>query len=260
MRWALVQRWSAIALLALVLANAHIAWPSVAVAKGMSLALLLAAATHVAASLYVVLTDYRPFAGRSRAVAVTTIVLAAGAAVYGGAVIARADGPKPVLGHLPGAECRACHDQDEHRRWPLALHAAKDGKPGVDCEGCHGIAALSTKLLAFRDAESGRHVPAPTTIELCLDCHNPRMSEEPMWPGAIHGTVKCGTCHSHNTTPEDPSWKRSCTKCHPREDDLHGRVWTLDTTYLSPDSRYDVHTMTCASCHRDALGGQGGAP
>jgi hypothetical protein len=118
------------------------------------------------------------------------------------------------------------------------------------------VASSSNKLLAFRDPESGRPVPAATTIELCLDCHGPRMSEKPMWPSAIHGSVKCGTCHSHVTSPDAPSWKRSCVKCHPREEDIHGNVWTLDTTYLSPDSKYDVHTMTCASCHAGALGAE----
>lgn len=252
MKWARAQRWSAIALLALVVVNAHVAMPGVAAAKAAAIALLVAAAVHVTTSLYTVLTDYRPFAGRTRAVAVLAIVLGAGAAVYGGAVIARADGPTPVLGHLPGSDCRACHDRDDHRRWPLALHAGKVGAPGVDCEGCHSVAVRSPALLAYRDAESGEHVAAPATIDLCLECHGPRMSEKPMWPGAIHGTVKCGTCHSHTGTPESPSWKRACTKCHPREDDLHGQVWTLDTTYLSPQSKQDVHTLTCESCHASA--------
>lgn len=260
MKWALVQRWSAIALLVLVIVNAHTGMPSVAAAKTAALALLLAVSTHVAASLYVVLTDYRPFAAHTRAVAATAILLGAGAAAYGGAVIARAPGPKPIPGHLPGSACRACHDRDDHRRWPLTLHAPKPGSPGVDCEGCHSVAAATPKLLAYRDAESGETVAAPTSVELCLACHTPRMSEKPMWPSAIHASVKCGTCHSHMTTRESPSWKRACTKCHPRADDLHGQVWTLDTTFLSPDSAQDVHTMTCQSCHASATAAPTPAP
>lgn len=260
MRWALVQRWSAVALLAFVLANAHIAWPTVALAKAIQLTLLAAACVHASASLYVALTDYRPFANHRRPLAIAAIVLGTFALAYGGAAITRANGPKPILGHLPGAECRACHDRDEHRRWPLTLHAPKDGKPGVDCEGCHSVASGSNRLLASWDAEKGEHLPAATTVELCLDCHGPKMSEKPMWPSAIHGSVKCGTCHSHITSNEAPSWKRACTKCHPRAEDVHGNVWTLDTTYLSPGSAYDVHTMTCATCHRNALGGQPASP
>lgn len=252
MKWALVQRWSAIVLLALIVVNAHVGMPSVEASKALSFGLLLAGATHLAASLYVVLTDYRPFASKSRTAAVAAAALGVGAAAYGGAVIARTEGPKPILGHLPGSECRACHDRDEHTRWPLALHAPKDGKPGVDCEGCHGVGTSSRHLLAYREAESKKHVAVASAVEMCLECHSPRANITSVWAGTIHADVKCGTCHSHNTTPENPSWKRACVKCHPHEDDPHGDVRTLDTTYLRPSSWYDIHTVSCASCHANA--------
>jgi hypothetical protein len=248
-KWTLTQRWSGALVLLLAVIGAHVAMPSAAAAKAMALAGLAAAAVHVSASLYVVLTDYRPFAARSRGVAAVAVTLGALAALYGGSVIVRSSDDRPLPGHLPGSECKLCHTSDEHERWPLALHAPRDGKPGVDCEGCHGVAVSSPKLLATRDAETGRHVAVDRTVLLCLDCHGPRQAQQPAWPGTIHQDVKCGTCHSRVETAGEPSWKRACNKCHPREDDVHGDVKTLGTTYLSPASELDIHVLRCRSCH-----------
>lgn len=251
MKWAYLQRASAALLVVLIIASAHVATPSVTASKALTLALLLAATVHTTGSLRVVLTEQRRLADHTRAVTAALLVLGAGAAIYGASVILRApDSKPPVLGHLPGSECQQCHTRDEHVRWPLALHAPRGGAPGVGCEGCHGVTSTSPKLLAYRDAETGEHVAA-TAIEVCLECHGPKLSEKPMWPGAIHGGVKCGTCHSRVGTADAPSWKRACQKCHPRADDPHIDVRSLDTTYLSLASKNDVHRMKCAACHTE---------
>jgi succinate dehydrogenase hydrophobic anchor subunit len=244
-----VQRWSALALVALIVASAHVAMPSVTAAKVVSLLLLLAASVHAGGSLYVTLTDYRPFAERARAVAIALAVLGAGAAIYGGAVILRAKGPKPIPGHLPGAACDRCHVRDEHRRWPLSLHAARDGNPGVDCEGCHSVTATTRKLLARRDETTGAQEPVETADQVCLECHGPRRKNMPVWPRTIHGDVKCNTCHSRVETAEEPSWKNACHKCHPRPEDAHKDVTALDTTFASIASTHDIHQLRCSSCH-----------
>lgn len=250
MRWVRVQRASASLLVVLVVAAAHVTMPSLVASKALSLAVLLVAAVHVTSSAYVVLTDQRGLAQRSGAVAGVVVALGAGAVLYGGSVILRASGPKPILGHLPGSECRACHAADEHVRWPLSLHEPRGREPTAGCEDCHGVSVPSPKLLAVRDRKTGEPVAA-TAAETCLECHNPRQAEKPVWPDAIHARVKCGTCHSHVTSQDEPSWKRACQKCHPRAEDVHVDVKSLDTTYASITSKNDVHTMKCAGCHEE---------
>lgn len=250
MKWTRAQRWSAVVLIAMIVVNAHVALPTIA-AKIVSLSLLLAASIHVAASLYVLLTDYRVFAERSRAVAIFAIGLGAIAAAYGGAVIVRTDERAPIPGHLEGSECERCHEREVHRRWPLSLHAGKGDAPRLACEDCHSVTVKSPKLLARLDPDLQQHVGMSSTIELCLECHGPRWAGGPAWPGAIHGSFKCGTCHSRIEIGGEPSWKRACRKCHPRPEDVHKDVKTLDTTYLDPASKNDVHQMKCGSCHED---------
>ncbi len=250
MKWTKIQRWSAVVLIALIVVNAHVALPLLAT-RVVSLLLLLGASTHIAASLFVALTDYRPFSDHPRAVASLAIVLGAGAAIYGGVVILRASGPAPIPGHLEGSECKRCHVRDEHPRWPLSLHKGKADIPGLACEDCHSVTVKTPKLLARLDPDLQQHVGVATPIELCLECHGPRWAAGPAWPGAIHGSFKCGTCHSRIEVDGEPSWKRACHKCHPRPEDVHKDVKTLDTTFLSAASKNDIHTMRCPSCHQE---------
>jgi len=98
---------------------------------------------------------------------------------------------------------------------------------------------------------SGAQVPTDRAVLVCLECHGPHFPR-PVWPGSIHGGIKCGTCHSRIETPGEPSWKRACLKCHPRADDEHDDVTALDTTYASPSSTNDFHRMRCQSCHADS--------
>lgn len=249
-KWTRIQRWSAAFLIALIVVNAHVALPAIA-AKGVSLSLLVAASIHVAASLYVLLTDYRPFAERSRAVAIGAIAIGVGAMIYGGAVIVRASERPPIPGHLEGSECERCHERDPHDRWPLSLHAGKGDVPGLVCEDCHSVTVTTPKLLARLDPELQQHVGMSSPIELCLECHGPRWAGGPTWPGAIHGSFRCGTCHTRIERDGEPSWKRACHKCHPRPEDVHKDVKALDTTFASASSEHDIHQMKCGSCHDD---------
>lgn len=250
MKWARLQRWSALVLIALIVANAHVALPLVA-SRVVSLLLLLSATLHVTCSLYVVLTDLRPFAARSGAVAAGVVVLGGLAALYGSVVILGAGGPAPILGHLDGADCARCHERVDHGRWPLSLHAGRGELPALGCEDCHRVSVATPHLLARVDREKQKLVGMATTMELCLDCHGPRWAAGPVWPGTIHESFKCGTCHSRIERAGEPSWKRACQKCHPRPEDVHADVKSLDTTYLSPASTNDVHTFKCGSCHAE---------
>ncbi|MFO0589114.1 MAG: cytochrome c3 family protein [Polyangiaceae bacterium] len=250
MRWTRAQRWSAVVLIALIVVNAHVALPLTA-SRIVSLALLLGASVHVAASLFVMLTDYRVFAERSKILAGVLIALGAGAAIYGSGVILRAPGPAPIPGHLEGSECERCHERDPHKRWSLKLHGRRGDAPGLACEDCHSVTVKTPKLLARLDPQLQQHVGVATPIDLCLECHTPKWAAGPVWPGAIHGEFRCGTCHSRVEKDGEPSWKRACHKCHPRQEDVHKDVTALDTTFTSAASEHDIHTLRCSSCHAE---------
>jgi hypothetical protein len=250
-RWVRVQRASALLLVVLVIAAAHVTMPSLVASKALSLAVLLVAAVHVTSSAYVVLTDQRGLAQHSR----------------GGG---RRRASRSARARSCTAARSSCARAARSRSWatsraPSAAPAtprtstcagrsrstSRAGEePTAGCEDCHGVSVTSPKLLAVRDMKTGEQVAA-TAAETCLECHNPRQAEKPVWPDAIHARVKCGTCHSHVTSQDEPSWKRACQKCHPRAEDVHVDVKSLDTTYASIASKNDVHTMKCAGCHEE---------
>ncbi|MBK8253800.1 MAG: hypothetical protein IPK82_14185 [Polyangiaceae bacterium] len=242
------QRWSAVLLLLTIGVGAHVAMPSQAAAKALIVFTIVFGTVHAIASLYILLTDQRFFAPRTKLLTAALIMLGGLAIVFGTKTVAATNNKPPTLGHIPGVECTACHIGDEHKRWPLELHAPTASNPGVSCEGCHAVNVLAPKLLAYRDSKTGAAVGTDVEELVCLDCHGPHAP--PAFKGAIHENIKCGTCHSRVSTHDDPSWKRACVKCHPQDNDPHGDVRLLDTTYLSSQSAYDIHRVTCQSCHR----------
>ena len=250
MKWLKAQRWSALVLIALLVVSAHVTLPLWA-ARAASLTLLFAASAHISASLYVALTDHRALAQRAKLVSAITILLGAGAASYGAWLILRARGPAPIPGHLEGSACERCHERDPHKRWPTALHKGHGETPGLACEDCHSVTVKTPKLLARLDPQLQQHVGVASPLDLCLECHGPRWAAGPVWPGAIHAAFRCGTCHSRVERDGEPSWRRACQKCHPRKEDVHKDVRSLDTTFASPASAHDVHTLRCSSCHAE---------
>lgn len=238
------------ALVVLLVVGAHVALPGVGARRAMALATVVVGAIHVSASVFVVLTDYRAFAERARAVAVGAIALGVGVVVYGAAVIGRAAEAKVILGHLPGSDCGQCHVKDEHARWPASLHGAKEGRRGLGCEDCHSVGVATGKLLAVRlEGTENGHVGVEGDVALCLECHGPKWEKAPAFGGGVHGDVKCGTCHSRIERDGEPSWKRACRKCHPLAQDVHGDVTKLETTFMAREAKADVHTMRCHTCH-----------
>jgi len=85
---------------------------------------------------------------------------------------------------------------------------------------------------------------------LCYQCHAPLASRE-VGSGddrtaiGVHEGISCLACHQKHG-----QWTRaSCADCHPRLSNCGLDVEKMDTTFLDPKSKHDVHWVKCADCH-----------
>jgi len=161
----------------------------------------------------------------------------------------------------PAVSCLACHQV--HR--PGAPFAARQDRAAVEGRD-QEIAAPS---LAFYDRRAFEHVgldrlPMPVMHDgdrvvktspdrrqaLCYQCHAPRagnqvFSGDDRTPTGVHEGLSCAACHAkHGQTT-----RASCAACHPRLSNCGIEVETMDTTFRSRTSRYDVHRVACLDCH-----------
>ena len=92
----------------------------------------------------------------------------------------------------------------------------------------------------------------PNTV-LCQQCHAPDYmhragSEDDRTPVGVHEGIGCTACHkvhSGNT-------RESCTLCHAEiSKNCKLDVRQMNTTYLSKNSPYDIHRISCESCHEE---------
>ena len=89
---------------------------------------------------------------------------------------------------------------------------------------------------------------------LCYQCHAPEASRlagsgDDRTPMGVHEGLSCLACHQkHGMTT-----RASCAECHPRLSNCGLDVEKMDTTFLSPKSRHNIHTMRCADCHPSGI-------
>jgi len=161
----------------------------------------------------------------------------------------------------PAIPCLTCHSV--HREG-LPLHRAKEGRkaPAVRQE-------TARPSLGLFDRREQRplplaSLPMPVPVEgarvvristdsrqaLCYQCHAPEAtgqvgSGDDRTPVGVHEGLSCLVCHQrHKQTT-----KASCSTCHPRLSNCGLDVEKMDTTFLNPDSRHNIHTVKCADCH-----------
>ncbi len=164
------------------------------------------------------------------------------------------------------------------RKGPWGLVEANAGKwRGVHCEACHDVTGGSRGLLAFFDPRRRAYVPVKDSTELCQKCHSAAVAGGGSPRGSVHAAISCAGCHPGGLpAPRDPagsvhhgaactachfqegskmslSARGSCARCHPRPGDPHKDVTALDTTYRSRESRNDIHSIRCSTCHPDGV-------
>ena len=88
------------------------------------------------------------------------------------------------------------------------------------------------------------------TQRLCYQCHAPNEalqvgSADDYTGKGVHEGVSCKQCHlGHNQRTTD-----SCKDCHPRDSNCNINVMQMDTTFMLPTSKHDIHFVSCVDCH-----------
>ncbi len=154
--------------------------------------------------------------------------------------------------------------------WNLR-NAARANQPAIPCLACHQIHAVAdaTQTASFfshRDQThySASRLPVPTIFQgdravrvsmdprqrVCMQCHAPDAnhqlaSSDDRTPAGVHEGLSCRDCHWSHTN----SARASCDACHPARSHCGIEVQKMDTTFLTAQSRHNIHTVACLDCH-----------
>lgn len=119
----------------------------------------------------------------------------------------------------------------------------------IKCEVCHDPTSTAPNKLAFYDPAAQKYVAVKDSTELCEKCHQAGTDDSRDLKGSVHEGVQCATCHFQKGTQMSLDPKQACAQCHPNANPKHPDVTKLDTTFLSADSKNNIHFISCASCH-----------
>lgn len=167
----------------------------------------------------------------------------------------------PELAKAASMPCLACHQM--HREGlPLEKTSAEGSVPGPSQE-------VVRPSLAWFDRRTEQYVPLadlplPAMLDgarpvrmsrdqrqaLCYQCHAPVASMQ-VGTGddrtgiGVHEGISCIACHAQH----GQKTRASCVTCHPKMSNCGLDVEKMDTTFLSPKSKHNVHWVKCADCH-----------
>jgi hypothetical protein len=160
---------------------------------------------------------------------------------------------EPSMTNEPAIPCLACHSihRDGH---PLA---AGQRRPTVapslamfDRRTWESAAAPLLPIPAMREGARSVKMSPDKRQGLCYQCHAPTAGAQ-VWSGddrtsvGVHEGLSCLACHQKH----GQDTRASCATCHPRLSNCGLDVEKMDTTFVSPNSRHNVHTVKCADCH-----------
>ena len=155
---------------------------------------------------------------------------------------------------------------------PWALKdPAKAAEPAIPCLACHQVHVRTgeTQTANLYDRREQRHISADRlpvaaifqgerTVRvsrdprqrLCQQCHAPDAThqlgtDDDRTPAGVHEGLSCRDCHWSHTN----SAQASCNACHPADSHCGLDVRKMDTTFVSPTSPHNVHTVACRDCH-----------
>lgn len=86
----------------------------------------------------------------------------------------------------------------------------------------------------------------------CVQCHAANAlhqagTADDRTPRGVHEGLSCIACHE----PHSNDARNSCVSCHPAISNCKLDVKTMNTTYFSPGSKNDIHTVSCSDCHKN---------
>ncbi len=163
----------------------------------------------------------------------------------GGTVSARLT--EPARASEPAIPCLACH-QVHTRTGETQIANLYDRR-----ERTHVAANRLPVATVFQDGRAVR-VSRDLRQRVCVQCHAPDAthalgSSDDRTPAGVHEGLSCRDCHWSHTN----SARASCTACHPADSHCGLDVRKMDTTFLDPVSRHNVHTVACRDCHPAGL-------
>jgi hypothetical protein len=168
-----------------------------------------------------------------------------------------------ALAGRPAVPCLTCHAM--HREG-APLPARRQERPVA---GPAPGQELFRPSLALFDVRRREHIPAaqlilPVILEqdravkisrdprqgLCYQCHAPPAGSQAgagddRTPLGVHEGLSCLACHQKHSQQT----RASCATCHPRLSNCGLDVEKMDTTFLNPASKHNVHFVKCADCH-----------
>jgi hypothetical protein len=195
--------------------------------------------------------------------------------------------PKQNSREPPTSDCLRCHGMFFQGdisalvapAGPAGLWTLKDpaqaAQPVIPCLSCHQVhvSADATTIASFYDHREQTHyaasqLPVASVFQgeravkvsrdprqrACVVCHAPDATHQlgtadDRTPAGVHEGLSCRDCHwGHDT-----SAKASCNACHPADSHCGIAVEKMDTTFLSPTSRHNIHTVACADCHPQGI-------
>ena len=115
-----------------------------------------------------------------------------------------------------------------------------------------GIAVLPIPVMM--DGARQASVSPDARDALCYQCHAPLASAQigsgdDRTPMGVHEGLSCLACHQNH----GQATRQSCAECHPRLSNCGLDVEKMDTTFLNPKSRHNVHWVKCADCHAKGI-------
>jgi hypothetical protein len=164
----------------------------------------------------------------------------------------------PKLINAAAIPCLSCHSM--HREGePLWKGDARIGakqeifRPSLtmmDRRSQLPISLVNLQAPAMKEGERPVQMSPDRRQSLCYQCHAATASRQvgsgdDRTPVGVHEGLSCLACHQkHGMTT-----RASCADCHPRLSNCGLDVEKMDTTFLSPASRYDIHFVKCSDCH-----------
>jgi hypothetical protein len=164
----------------------------------------------------------------------------------------------PAYADRPAIPCLACHSV--HREGaPLTKDEQRIGvqqeivRPSVglfDRRSRLNVGAGNLPLPAMFDGPRPVKTSPDLRQSLCYQCHAPSADMQvgggdDRTPVGVHEGLSCLACHQKH----GEMTRQSCADCHPRLSDCGIAVEKMDTTFLNPKSKHDVHWVKCADCH-----------
>ena len=61
----------------------------------------------------------------------------------------------------------------------------------------------------------------------------------------VHEGISCLACHAQH----GQKTRASCASCHPKMSNCGLDVEKMDTSFVSPNSKHNVHWVKCGDCH-----------